>query len=268
MRSARILRAALVSIMLFSALGIVAQSPVGQILGTVKDPSGLPIVGASVVVTNLATGQAFDLTTDAGGDYLARELPPGQYSVTGSFTGFKRLVRTPVTLVAFQNARVDLPLELGATSQNVVVTEEIPQVDTRSNTLGSLVSSKLITEMPISDRNIINTLNYTPGVEHISAGNNVNRNQQRLNIAGNRSYSTNTQLDGAAMYFAHRGQGIELPTPDAIEEVQVVTSGVSAQYGRGTAVFAAVTKSGGNQWHGTAWEFIRNDAFDSTPYFQ
>src|SRR5262245_24743366 len=124
----RSLRAALMSIMLFSALGMMAQSPVGQILGTVKDPSGLPIPGASVVVTSLATGQAFELKTDAAGDYLARELPPGQYSVAGSFSGFKRVVRTPVTLVAFQNARVDLPLELGATTQSVVVTEAIPQV--------------------------------------------------------------------------------------------------------------------------------------------
>ncbi len=244
-----------------------AQTPVGQILGTVRDPSGLPIAGAPVVVTNLATAQAIRTLTDAAGDYLVRELPPGEYSVAASFAGFKQVVRTPVTLVAFQNARVDLPLEIGAPNENVVVSADAPQVDTRSNTLGALVDHKLITEMPINNRNIIETLNYTPGVEHVAPGNNVNRNQQRLNVAGNRAYSTNVQLDGGSMYFAHRGQGIEMPAPDAIEEVQVVTSGVSAQYGRGTAVFAAVTKSGGNQLHGTAWEFIRNDAFDSRPFF-
>jgi len=246
---------------------VMAQTPVGQIFGTVKDPNGLPVPGASVVVTDLATGKTFNVKSDEAGDYLVPELPPGRYSVAGSLTGFKQLVRTPVTLVAFQKARVDLPLEVGETIERVVVTAETAQVDTRSNTLGSLVDSRLLTEMPISDRNIINTLNYTPGVQHISPGNNVNRNQQRLNIDGNRSYSTNVQLDGASMYFAHRGQGIELPAPDAIEEVQVVTSGVSAQYGRGTAVFAAVTKSGGNQFHGTAWEFVRNDAFDARPFF-
>ncbi len=268
MSSAPFSRVVLLMLILLFALGLMAQTPVGQILGTVRDPSGAAIAGAPVVVTNLATGQTFDVKTDAAGDYLVRELPPGSYSVAASFTGFKQSVRTPITLVAFQNARVDLGLQLGATSENVVVTGEAPQVDTRSNTLGANVNDTLITEMPISNRNIIQTINYTPGVQNVSAGDNVNRNQQRLNINGNRSYSTNTQLDGAAMYFAHRGQGIEMPTPDAIQEVQVVTSGVSAEFGRGTAVFAAVTKSGGNQLHGSVWEFARNDAFDSTPYFQ
>lgn len=250
-----------------AVLASTAQTPVGQILGTVKDPSGLALPGATVVVTNLQTGQKLTLKSNEGGDYLARELQPGNYSVTGSLSGFKEIIRTPITLAAFQNARIDLPLEIGAVSDEIVVSSAPPQVDTHSNTLGALVDQRQITEMPIADRNIINTLNYTPGVQHVSPGNNVNRNQQRLNIQGNRAYSTNVQLDGASMYFAHRGQAIELPTPDAIQEVQVITSGLSAQYGRGTAVFAAVTKSGGNQLHGTAWEFIRNDAFDSTPYF-
>lgn len=233
-----------------------AQSTTGQIMGTVKDPTGLPLPGAAVSVTNLQTGQKAEIKSNEAGDYLARELPPGNYSVSATFSGFKQVLRTNINVVAFQNVRVDLPLEIGAASDQVVVTAEVPQVDTRSNTLGTVVPTRLLAEMPIADRNIINTLNYTPGVQHVSAGNNVNRNQQRLNIAGNRSYSTNTQLDGASMYFAHRGQGIEMPAPDAIEEVHVVTSGVSAQYGRGTAVFTAVTKSGGNELHGTAWEFV------------
>ncbi|HYY72703.1 MAG TPA: carboxypeptidase regulatory-like domain-containing protein [Candidatus Bathyarchaeia archaeon] len=266
MRNIRCFGGLLMAVLLF-ALGLGAQAPVGQIFGTVLDPSRAPIAAASVVVTNLATGQTFDIKTDVSGDYVVRELPPGEYSVTASSTGFKQVVRTPITLVAFEDSRVDVTLQLGPTSEKVVVTSDIPQVDTRLSTLGNAVDDRLLMEMPINNRNVIETINYTPGVEHVTPGNNVNRNQQRVNIAGNRSYSTNEQLDGASMYFAHRGQGIELPAPDAIEEVQVVTSGVSAQYGRGTAVFAAVTKSGGNQLHGTAWEFIRNDAFDSVPYF-
>lgn len=266
MKGSRVSCTFLILVLLLSALGASGQAPVGQILGTVKDPSGLAIPGAAVVVTNLATGQTFNLKTDSSGDYLVRALPPGEYSVEASFTGFRPLLRTPVTLVAFQNARVDLALELGATTATVTVSAEAPQVDTRSNTLGALVGQRQLTEMPINSNNIIYTINYTPGVQNVSAGNNVNRNQQRINIAGNRSYSTNTQLDGAAQYFAHRGQGIEMPAPDAIQEVKVVTSGVSAEFGRGTAVFMAVTKSGGNAFHGTAWEFIRNEAFDSSPY--
>src|SRR5215472_13884332 len=175
----------------------VAQTPVGQILGTVQDPGGLALPGAAIVVTNLQTGQKLEVKSNETGDYLVRELPPGTYSVVGSLSGFKQIIRTPITLAAFQNVRIDLPLEVGATNEQVVVTSEAPQVDTRSNTLGTLVDQRLLTEMPINDRNIINTLNYTPGVQHVSPGNNVNRNQQRLNIQGNRAYSTNTQLDGA-----------------------------------------------------------------------
>src|SRR5205085_1096285 len=182
-----------------SALGLMAQAPVGQIFGTILDPTGAPIAGASVVVTNLATGQTFGLKTDASGDYVVRELRPGEYSVTASSTGFKQVVRTPITLVAFQDSRVDVPLELGTTSEKITVSGDAPQVDTRSMVLGSEVDNKLLAEMPIGDRNIIETINYTPGVEHVTPGNNVNRNQQRVNIEGNRSYSTNEQLDGASM---------------------------------------------------------------------
>jgi hypothetical protein len=244
----------------------VAQNPVGNIVGTVSDPSGLPLAGAPVLVTNLATGQAFQITTNVTGDYLVRNLPPGEYSVEGSASGFKKLVRPSVTLQAFQNARVDLQLQVGATSENVVVTTDAPQVDTRSSNLGVTVDKKMILDMPISDRNIVSTIAFTPGVLNVAAGNGVNRNQQRLNIAGNRAFSTNMQYDGVPMYFAHRGQGINMPAPDSIQEVNVITSGVTAEYGRGTAVFSAVTKSGGNQFHGTAWEFIQNDAFNATPF--
>ena len=123
---------------------VMAQAPVGQIFGTVKDPNGHAIPGASVVVTNLATGQIFDLKSDDAGDYLVRELPPGQYSVAGSLAGFKQLIRTPVTLVAFQNARVDLALEVGETVERVVVTAETPQVSTESDIVCSCVPTSTI----------------------------------------------------------------------------------------------------------------------------
>src|SRR5437016_469537 len=189
-----------------SSLICVAQAPVGQILGSLRDPSGAVVPGASIVVTNLGTRQHFDTRTNEVGDYLIGELPPGEYSVTASMAGFQQVVRTPVPLVAFQNARVDLTLALGFTTDTVVVSAEIPQIDTRSNTLGDVVDTRTITEMPISNRNVVALVNLTPGVGHVSQGDNVNRNQQRLNIAGNRSYSTNMQLDGGSMYCAHRGQ--------------------------------------------------------------
>lgn len=178
MSRARFYGAVLIAAVLLSPLGAMAQSPVGQILGTVHDPSGAVVVGATVTVTNVETGQEFKTTTNQAGDYLVRDLPPGSYAVIASSSGFAD-VALSLTLVAFQNARVDLTLQVGGTSETVTVSAAPPQVDTRSNTLGALVDNRLITEMPIANRNIIETVNYTPGVGHVSPGNNVNRAQQR-----------------------------------------------------------------------------------------
>lgn len=257
-------------IVIFLSLAAVflnAQAPVGQIHGTVTDSGGLVIPSAPIVITEPSTGQRYEAASDEFGAYLVRALPPGEYTVTVHVEGFTQLVRQGIAVGALQNVRVDLKLEVGTTSQSIVVTGEVPQVDTRSGTLGTTIDDKKIVDLPLSGRNLVSFTNLAPGVTRISTANNVSYNQQRVNINGNRSYSTNMQLDGGSMYYAHRGQALLLPPPDAVGEVKVITAGVSAEYGRGTAVMSVITKSGSNEFHGSLWNFFRNDALDARRFF-
>ena len=250
---------------------LVAQLPVGQIFGVVRDPSGFVVPNVVVTVEEEATGQVFQVTSDATGDFLVRSLPPGQYSVSTEVAGFKRAVRRGIVVSALQNVRVDLSLEVGPSAQSVVVTADAPLVDTRSGTVGTLIDDKRIVDLPVRGRNMINFAYLAPGVGNISTtdeGKSSNAyNQQRLNMNGNRFYNTNTQLDGAAMYWSYRGAGILMPPPDAMQEVKMISSGVSAEYGRGTVVMSAVTKSGNNELHGSLYDYFRNDALDARAFF-
>jgi hypothetical protein len=247
------------------ASAVFSQTPTGAILGTVRDASGLAVPGAAVEISNEETGQRLEARANQTGDYLAPALVPGRYSIAVSKEGFKKFVHQGVTVTALQNVRVDATLELGAVTQSVVVTGEASLVDTRNATVSNLVDDKRIVDLPLNGRNILSFSSITPGVTRtsITGANDVSFSQQRININGNRAYSTNIQLDGGSMFYAHRGASLNMPPPDAVQEIKVVSAGVTAEYGRGTAVISAVTKSGTNDLHGSAWNFLRNDKFDA-----
>jgi outer membrane receptor protein involved in Fe transport len=246
-----------------------AQTPTGQILGTVKDASGLATPDAIIVVTNEGTGQRAEARSNEVGDYIVRALVPGQYGMTVEKEGFKKFVRAGVGVTSFANVRVDVALEVGAVTQTVVVAGEAPLVDTRTATVGTLIDDKRIVDLPLNGRNILSFATLIPGVTRnaITGANDVSFSQQRININGSRATATNMQLDGGSMYYAHRGQSLNMPPPDAVQEIKVISSGVTAEYGRGTAVIQAVTRSGTNELHGSAWEYLRNDKFDARRFF-
>jgi hypothetical protein len=252
---------------LLSALSLCAQTPTGQIFGTAHDPSALAAPSVRVHALNELTGQQYEATTSETGDYAVRALPSGRFTITAEKDGFKKFVRQGVSVTALQNVRVDIALEVGAVNQSVVVQGEAPLVDTRTATVGTLIDDKRILDLPLSGRNVISFASLVPGVSRTSVSNTVSSGQQNVNVNGNRSYSTNMQLDGGSMYYAHRGQGLAMPPPDAVQEIKMVTSGVTAEYGRGTAVISVVTKSGTNALHGTAWHYLRNDDFDARRFF-
>jgi len=242
-----------------------AQTPTGQILGTVRDATGLVTQGTVVVILNDQTGQRFETRSNETGDYLIGALVSGQYTITVEREGFKKFVRQGVSVTSFQNVRVDAALEVGAVTQSVIVVGEAPLVDTRNSTVGNLVDDKRIVDLPLNGRNVLSFASIIPGVTRtsITGANDVSFSQQRININGNRAYSTNIQLDGGSMFYAHRGQSLNMPPPDAVEEIKVVSAGVTAEYGRGTAVISALTKSGTNEMHGSLWNYFRNDALDA-----
>lgn len=245
-----------------------SQTPVGQVLGTVRDSSNLQISQAVVVVNNEDTGQRSETVSDDFGDYQVRALPPGNYSVAVEKQGFKKFVRRGVSVSSFQNVRVDALLEIGALTQTVTVVGEAPLVDTRSATSGTLIDDKRITQLPLNGRNVVNFATLIPGVTRINiTGATGTDPNQRVNVNGNRSYSTNMQLDGGSMYYSETGGSMNMPPPDAVQEIKMITSGVSAEYGRGTAQLSVVTRSGTNELHGSLWNYLRNDKLDARRFF-
>ena len=168
--------------------------------------------------------------------------------------GFKRYIRAGVPVSSFENVRVDPLMEIGAVTQTVNVSGEAPLVDTRSATSGTLIDDKRITQLPLNGRNVVNFTTLVPGVTRISitAATGTTPNQ-RVNVNGNRSYSTNMQLDGGSMFYSETGGSMNMPPPDAVQEIKMITSAVTAEYGRGTAQLSVVTKSGTNEFHGSLW---------------
>jgi outer membrane receptor protein involved in Fe transport len=242
------------------------QLTTAQIWGSVADSQGLPVQGARFTATNEQTGETFTAESNELGNYLLRALPVGQYSLASEATGFRRFVRTGITLTSNQEARIDVRLEVGAVNEAITVQAEVSPVNTTTSTLDIMVDTKRIVDLPLNGRNVITLSALTPGVTRVSTGSNAD-SQQSVNVNGGRISATNVLLDGASMYHAHRGAATFLPPPDAVQEVKIITSGVGAEYGRGAAVLSSVTKSGTNEFHGSVWNYFRNSALDARSFF-
>jgi len=251
----------------FPAHRLAAQIVTAQLQGSISDSQGLVIAKASITATNESTGQSYTTTTNDAGAYLMPALPVGRYRIGVEQQGFKRFTRSGIELIANQSARLDVQLEIGSVTESVSVQAELSPVNVTTGTLGTLVDRRRLIDLPLNGRNVLSLAALTPGVNRVSTTDAPSNDQQRINVNGARSYNTNVQLDGASMYHAHRGQALIEPPPDAVQEVQVITNGVSAEFGRGSSVISAVTKNGTNRFHGSAWEFFRNNALDARSFF-
>lgn len=251
----------------FSAI---AQTTTATIGGVVRDDSGATIAGTTVTALNLQTSFARSTTTDDTGGYLITNLPIGDYAVTAEKEGFQSYTQAGITLVVGQNARVDLQLPIGGITEDVNVTIEVPDVDTRSATVGEVVDRVRIQELPLNGRNPMQLAAVVPGVISVSAPSIVTnaRSGPQLVVAGGRDTSNEYRFDGTSHKNLTQNTALNLPAPDALQEFRVVTSNVSAEYGRYTGgTVIAVTRAGTNQFHGTAWEYFRNDKLNGTNYF-
>lgn len=256
-----------IAVYLLGGSTLQGQVTTGQIRGIVSDGQGLSILQARVVIRNEQTGQTLESITNDLGNYLISAIPIGKYSISVEHPGFKRYTRTGIELVGGQFATIDITLEVGTVVETVTVSDALTQVNTTTGTLGTLIDSKRLTDLPLNGRNILALAALTPGVTRAGLANGPSNGQQVINVNGNRSYSTNLMLDGASMYHAHRGQGLIAPPPEAVQEVQVITNGVTAEHGRGSAAISAVTRSGTNEFHGSLWNFFRNDVMDARSFF-
>jgi hypothetical protein len=266
--------------LLLAAVSLSAQTFRGTILGTVTDPSGAVVSGAKVTVKNTGTGLERSTETSGDGSYSVPELPIGTYNVTVTQTGFQTFVATGVTVDVATERRVDSVLKTGEVSTKVEVSaDQLPLVETTTNTLGGVLTAKTVEDMPVNGRDYTKLIYLNPGVagspDQISDS---PGSFGEFSMNGARGRSNNYLLDGTDMNDGYRNDpaineaGV-FGTPstilpiDAVAEVNVL-SNFQPEYGRNAgAVVNIVTKSGTNQLHGTAGEYFRNDALDARNYF-
>jgi hypothetical protein len=273
------LRWSVVCVLLLSAI-VFGQTFRGTILGTVTDPSGNVIAGATVKVHNQGTGLERAVSTTTDGSYAVPELPIGKYSVTVTQSGFQTFVTSNVEVNVAVERRVDVQLKIGQVSQTVEVSgEELPQIETTSDDLGGVITAQVAETLPVNGRDYTKLIYLNPGVagspDQISDS---PGSFGEFSMNGARGRSNNYLLDGTDMNDGYRNdpainQAGVFGTPstilpiDAVAEVNVI-SNFLPEYGRNAgAVVNIVTKSGSNQLHGSAGEYFRNDALDARNYF-
>ena len=247
----------------------------GQISGAVTDASGGILVGATVVVTNTQTNAAREVQTNSAGSFVFPNLLPGIYSVRVELQGFQSKIFNGVELQVQQNVRLDASLELGSVEVAVEVTGTSPLINTADATIGTVIENRQIVELPLNGRNYINLVSLSPNVSSDWAGGGGggasgrqggDRSSQNFAVAGQRREYNQYTLDGIVNQDVNFNTYAFLPSIDSVEEFKVQTGVYSAEFGREVAQVNVSTKSGTNAYHGTLFEFIRNDAFDAAPY--
>jgi hypothetical protein len=245
----------------------------GSITGTVTDSSGAAVAVAAVVVTSPDHGIDRHTVTNSAGEYSASALPGGTYNVIVTATGFKKFQAKGVVLDVAQKARVDVTMQVGAISTEIVVEgTNVAQVETQSSDLSGTVTGKEISQLELNGRNFTQLVTLTPGVS-----NQTGQDEGTVGVYGNVSYSmnggrveyNNWELDGGDNMDNGSNSTLNVyPSIDAIAEFKVLTSNYGAQYGRnGSGTVEVETKSGTNKFHGDVYEFVRNDMFNAQNYF-
>ena len=266
-----------VAILFLTAISALAQNPTGTVLGVVKDATGGAVAGASVTVTNADTNLIRTGTTTDDGSYRFPALPVGRYSVRITKEGFQAEERTGITLNVAQEAAIDVTLQVGSTGQTITVSGEAPVVNTTSSSLGDVVNDARISDLPLNGRDYVDLTLMQAGItqSQLTQVGTI----QALGVTGV-TYTTNgaplhsnlTTLDGAILSTvdglnATSVLGTTLGV-DGVKEYKVVTSTYPAEYGMVSGgQTQMVSKGGSNQWHGDAFEYLRNSAMDARDYF-
>lgn len=242
----------------------------GTIHGSVKDPTGLPIGNAKVTAALTERGLERSVVTDSQGDYVLPALPVGTYTISVESPGFNAFHQQGIVLTSNENARVDATLQVGNVTQSVSVTAEAPLVDSRSSTVGTLIDTRRVVELPINGRNVIALAGLLPGASQVNAPQTFtgDRSGPTVAVSGSRGNDNLFLFDGTEFQANFRNTGLNYPPPDALQEVRVLTNSFSAEYGRNSgSVFNVVTKSGTDEIHGAAWEFLRNQDLNARNFF-
>jgi len=245
-----------------------AQTATGTITGTVTDSSGAVVSGAKVAVVNTGTTTRFEIVTNESGNYTAPLLQPGAYEVNVTAPGFKTFTQSGIVLRVQQQGRVDVVLQVGGVNESISVQGDAAVVEATTSSIGKVVDNKRILELPLNTRNVYSLVNLTPGV---TGGIGNAHNQVSFSVNGARGGTFDVLVDGSSAAFptVNGFAGISVfPSVDAVAEFKMQAQNFSAEFGRSiTAVLNVVYKSGTNQFHGSAYEFLRNSVLDSNNFF-
>src|SRR5437870_1949744 len=252
-----------------------AQTATGTIVGVVKDTSGALIPGVSIAVKHTDTGQTRTAISSDSGSYNVPLLPVGAYELTTTMPGFKQQVRIGINLVIGQQAVIDLTLEVGAAAEQITVSEEAPLVAATTSSTSGLISEQAIKDLPLNGRSFDQLLTMNVGVSN-SSTNTLNNGWTAFSVAGKRPETNRFVINGIdyiggnapGLFITPSGAGGQLLGVDAVREYNVLQHTYGAEYGkRAGGQIAIVTSSGTNQWHGTAFEYLRNSALDARNFF-
>ena len=261
-----------VSTLILLSLTAVAQLPTAKVTGLVTDSTGAAVNGADVEAQNTATGIVLKTVTNDSGDYTFPVLTPGVYSVAVRKTGFESINRTGIELVVSQIARIDFQLKVGSTQQTVEVKAAVPLLDNATASLGQVIDTKAVAELPLNGRNFLQLAKLSTGVLETKSGDRTTAGGGFI-ANGVRAQLNNFLLDGvdnnSKVLDQQNSSPVAVqPSVDAVQEFKVETNNYSAEYGYSAgAVVNASLKGGGNQIHGDAFEFLRNNVFDARNYF-
>jgi Carboxypeptidase regulatory-like domain/TonB-dependent Receptor Plug Domain len=261
-----------VGLLFLCSFTAVAQSQTsGRIVGTVSDTNGGALPGAEVTVTNKTTGEVRTVIADDSGHYIVPLLAPGDYSVSVTASGFKKFISDDVKVTITETTSLDPSMVVGAVSESVTV-EAAPQLaQTEGPQLGRVVDNRTLSELPLATRNFTQILGLSPGAAtYLPDNTSVGRNSQNISVNGARVTNNNFQINGidANSMGTNSAPSLAVPAPETIQEFKVQTSLYDATFGRsGGGNIQAVTKSGGNDFHGGAYGFLRNASFNANNPF-
>ncbi len=239
-----------------------------SIYGTVVDQQQGALPGVTVTATNKLTNESRTVETNELGNYSFLNLAVGLYQVKAELIGFKGSIREGIELSLNRNAKVDFKLEIGEIAETISVHADAPLVEATTNEMSALVDQKRIAQLPLNGRNTLSLVSLIPGAQQLSSRSEQGFNVNSVAINGVRPELSGWLLDGGDNTSTLRNYGSPVPNPDSIQEFRVVSNNYSAEYGRSAgAVVNVLTRSGTNQFHGSAFEFLRNDSLNADDFF-
>jgi hypothetical protein len=251
-----------------SVVGAAAQNSQGTVLGHVTDPSGAAVSGASVTITNVATSITASTKTSSVGDYVLVNVIPGDYTLLVEAQGFKKAQATGLKLDVDATLRQDVKLEVGGFQEQMTVSAETQMVQTDNVTSGEVIPGKLIDDLPIKGRDFTNLLRIQAGATEVQGSSTLYWAQHGLNndftsvsVNGTRTESVSYLVDGVSDNDQYFSTANNIPASGAIQEFKVQNGLYSAEYGQGSAQVNVAIKNGSNQFHGSVYDYIQNDAF-------